>query len=90
MNACIKTGAVVHCLPTNLVFAADLFAVAGAIVVRANGPIRRGGNASPPPSGVADFCTHTLRSEEDGEEFWREDLGVFIVPARCVRGVDEA
>lgn len=81
MNPCIKTGALVHMVSHDLVFAADLFEVAGAIVVRANGPIVRDVNAWP---RSANFCdhhqpTHELR-DDNGTGFWREDLGVFVVP----------
>lgn len=85
MNACIKTGAIMHMIPHDLVFNADLFEVAGAIVVRANGPIVRDGNAWP---RSAKFCehhqpTHELR-DDHGTGFWREELGVFVVPSHLV------
>jgi len=82
---CIKTGAVVHMLCHDLVFAADLFEVAGAIVVKANGPLRRKHNAFPP----AEFPrrpTHEL-TDDCGNEFWKEELGVFVIPARCCKEV---
>jgi hypothetical protein len=86
LNACVKTGALVHMIPHNLVFSADLFEVAGAIVVRANGPIVHGRNAW---DRCAPFCeehqpTHELL-DDHGSGFWREDLGVFVVPADLVR-----
>lgn len=83
---CIKTGAVVHMMGHDLVFAADLFVVAGAIVVRANGPIRRDKNAMPLAQSGDVFgpLTHKLRNDVGCEEFWREDLGVFVVPKCCV------
>lgn len=82
MNACVKTGATVHMIPHDLVFQADLFAVAGAIVVRANGPLVRDQNCW---SRSRKFCddhkpTHELH-DDSGSGFWREDLGVFVVPA---------
>jgi hypothetical protein len=80
MNACVKTGATVHLVPHGVVFQADLFAVAGAIVVRANGPLilekntwALGERGFPPP-------THQLHDDR-GSGFWRDDLGVFVVPA---------
>lgn len=84
MNACVKTGATVHMIPHNLVFQADIFEVAGAIVVRANGPIERGRNAW---DRSAAFCehhqpTHQLH-DDHGTGFWREDLGIFVVPPEC-------
>lgn len=84
MNACVKTGATVHMIPHDLVFQADIFEVAGAVVVRANGPIARNINAWPRSSN---FCEHHLPTHElrddHGRGFWRDDLGVFVVPADC-------
>lgn len=85
MNACVKTGATVHMLPHDLVFQADLFAIADAIVVRANGPLVRGDNCWP---RSAAFCelhqpTHELH-DDHGTGFWREDLGIFVVPKDLV------
>jgi hypothetical protein len=85
LNACVKTGATVHMIPHDLVFQADLFEVAGAIVVRANGPIVRGGIAWPrsAPFWSHHQPTHDLR-DDHGTGFWREDLGVFVVPKDLV------
>lgn len=88
MNACVKTGAIVHMLPHDIVFHADLFEVAGAVVIRANGPIERGVNAWP---GSSPFClnhkpTHELL-DDHGAGFWRDDLGVFVVSADLLRMV---
>lgn len=73
-----------HMIPHNLVFCADIYHVAAAIVVRANGPIERGHNAW---DRSAPFCadhlpTHELRDDR-GAGFWREDLGIFVVPPEC-------
>lgn len=69
-------------IPHDLVFQADLYAVAGAIVIRANGPIARNINAWP---RERKFCEHHSPTHElhddHGTGFWREDLGVFVVPA---------
>lgn len=83
---CLKTGAVVHMLAHNVVFHADLFAVAGAVVVRANGPIIHGKNAWPRESKFSEYDppTHEL-TDCIGDEFWREDLGIFVVPKDKLR-----
>lgn len=78
---CIKTGAIVHIPCYDLVFSADLFQVENAVVVRANGPLKRGENAFP----LKRFCgrhqpTHNLLDSMAGNEFWRDDLGIFVVP----------
>lgn len=85
MNACVKTGARVHCVPYGYVFAADIFKVGSAFVVRANGPIVQGENAWP----VERFCashrpTHELL-DDLGKGFWREDLGIFVIPEDKLR-----
>jgi hypothetical protein len=78
-------------IPHDLVFSADLFEVAGAVVVRANGPIIRDVNAWP---RSAKFCyvhqpTHELHDDR-GHGFWRDDLGVFVVPSECLTAIKEA
>ena len=82
MNACVKTGAIVHMLAHDLVFHADLYLVGGAMVVRANGPLKRDSNCWP---STAAFCqdhkpTYELH-DRPSAGFWREDLGIFVVPA---------
>lgn len=74
-----------HCVPYGYVFAADLFEIAGAMVVRANGPIVVGGNAHPIDSKLckAHQPTHDLHDDR-GRGFWRTDLGIFVVPADCL------
>jgi hypothetical protein len=81
----------VHMVTHDLVFQADIFEVAGAVVVRANGPIVRDGNAW---SRSAKFCehhqpTHQLH-DDHGTGFWRDDLGVFVVPADRFTAIKEA
>lgn len=78
MNACVKTGAVIHMVPHGLVFSADLFEVAGAIVIRANGALTRGTNCWTIAESPRD-PTHDLHDDR-GTGFWRDDLGVFVVP----------
>lgn len=86
MNACVKTGARVHCVPYDYVFSADLFQIAGAMVVRANGPIVRGENTHALDSKICKICppTHELHDDR-GRGFWREDLGIFVIPADCLK-----
>lgn len=84
---CIKTGAIVHMKSHDLVFAADLFKVGTAIVIRSNGPLTKGKNAFAPGEHNV-TVTHELASEAIyREEFWRMDLGVFVVDARRVTEV---
>jgi hypothetical protein len=86
LNACVKTGATVHMLPHDLVFQADLFEIAGAMVVRANGPIERHGNAWPASQVDMPKPTHELL-DDHGSGFWRDDLGIFVVTKDLVRAL---
>ena len=62
------------------VFQADIFGVARACVVRANGPVRLDNIDR---NRVNDATHHLLDFPELG--FWRPDLGVFVVPANQIR-----
>ena len=73
-----KMGAVVQYCGHNGTFIADIFEVAGANVVRANGPVT-GGNLMRPAKGA----THHLQDFPVGG-FWRPDLGTFVVPENQV------
>lgn len=78
---CIKTGARVHFENYGQTLVADIFQVANAVVVRTH-PDRL---SNPDPYPVTS-PTHTLIAPPGGEnEFWRDDLGVFVVPATCLK-----
>ncbi len=88
---CIKTGARVHLLAYDTVFAADLFEVAGAIVVKANGPIVHGKNAfkstADGVTGIFGKPTHVVHDLPE-PTYWAPEMGLFVVPkAQCVEGV---
>lgn len=68
-------GARVHYCGHDGTFAADLYEIEGAVVVRANGPLRLDALDRP-----ARNATHHL-SDFPVPGFWRPDLGVFVVPA---------
>jgi hypothetical protein len=81
---CIKTGARVHFTNYGKVLPADLFSVEGAIVVRVNRGHLLGDNQEGFDIPVSK-ATHDISSAFGGaNEFWRDDLGVFVVPAYCV------
>jgi hypothetical protein len=83
---CIETGAVVHDIPHGIIFCADLFEVEGAIVVRANGPIKVGVNAFPDDALPLRLGSPTHELHDRPGSFWRRDLGVFVVAkAQVVR-----
>ncbi len=81
---CIKTGARVHFTNYGQVLSADLFMVNDAIVVRVNKE-----NALENQQGfdiAPEEATHEVTAPPGGEnEFWRDDLGVFVVPIECVK-----
>ena len=74
-----RMGAIVQYSGQNGVFVADIFEVAGANVVRANGPVT-GFNLTRP----AKHATHHLTDMPVGG-FWRPDVGVFVVPKNQVK-----
>ena len=71
------------------VFVADIFEVAGANVVRANGPITAD-NLDRRPSSLAGATHHVSDVPRKGPatNFWRPDLGVLVVPADQVTETD--
>jgi hypothetical protein len=69
-------------------FVADVLHVAGAIVVRATGPVSAQ-NIIRPGSHNYRSPTHTMVDFPEAG-FWRPDLGVFVVPAGQVKKTKEA
>jgi hypothetical protein len=67
-------------------FVADIFLVAGANVIRADGPINLG-NLIRPARQKAETPTHTMVDFPVGG-FWRPDLGVFVVPKDQVKKIE--
>lgn len=63
-------------------FIADILLVAGANVVRADGPVEVGNLERP-----ADGATHTIL-DFPVSGFWRPDLGVFVVPKDQVTEIE--
>ena len=72
-------GAVVQYCGHNGTFVADIHRIAGANIVRANGPVTSD-NLSRPAEGA----THVV-SDFPTTGFWRPDLGVFVVPEDQVK-----
>lgn len=70
-----RAGAVVQYCGHDGTFAADLFEVAGAVVVRAAGPVTPD-NLTRPAVGA----THHL-VDFPSPGYWNPRLGVFVVPA---------
>jgi hypothetical protein len=88
VNACVKTGATVHMVAHDLVFQADLFEIAGAMVVRANGRLVPGQNCEYSGDWKWTAPTHIL-SDRPIAGFWRDDLGIFVVPKNQLTRVGE-
>lgn len=77
---CIKTGARVHFTNYGCTVSADIFQVADAVVVRT---MRNPNNL---PSQPVSKATHELTAPPIGRnEFWRDDLGVFVVPSQYLK-----
>jgi hypothetical protein len=66
-------------------FVADIHLVAGANVVRANGPVSPR-NLIRPKRQKAEAPTHTM-VDFPVAGFWRPDLGVFVVPKDQVKKI---
>lgn len=76
---CIKTGARVYFADYNVTLSADIYAVEGVVVVRTcswrDEAFPRGDEGA----------THNLYAPPGGvDQFWRPDIGVFVVPQRCI------
>lgn len=81
---CIKTGARVYFANYDMVISADLFAVENTIVVRTNPHA-----TCQTPHFERDQATHVVVSNAGGgNEFWRDDIGVFVVPACNIQPVN--
>lgn len=72
--ACWKTGAIVEYCGHNATFRADIWRFAGAVVIRANGPIREE-ILTRPAKGP-----RYLFEDHPDSGFWRPDLGIFVIP----------
>lgn len=74
-----KMGARIQYCGHNGTFVADIFEVAGANVVRANGPVTTSNLVRP-----ANDATHYMM-DFPVAGFWRPDIGVFVVPEDQVK-----
>jgi hypothetical protein len=74
-----KMGAKVQYCGHDGTFVADIFVIAGANVVRSNGPVTSK-TLERPTTGA----THHLM-DFPSAGFWRPDLGVFVVPKAQVK-----
>ncbi len=78
---CIKTGARVLFSNYGTVLSADLFSVQDTIVIRTHPNSIHAGSG-----WDVSQATHVVESNVGGgNEFWRDDIGVFVVPASNVR-----
>lgn len=76
-------GAVVMYCGHEAYFVADIFEIAGANVVRANGKIDIGKCIKERRNLEHGFPTHHV-SDFPQPGFWRPDLGIFVVPSEQV------
>lgn len=73
---CIKTGAKVLIEDLGCVVAADIYEVGDCVVIRST--IIDPDDFEPRSNGGM-MPTHVLSSDIRGREFWRGDIGVFVV-----------
>lgn len=77
---CIKTGAIVFWPNYDFKCSADVFRVGNCIIVRTHpDQVNRGAAQDTREPDL------TIASCADGDEFWRPDVGVFVVPESRVR-----
>lgn len=83
---CIATGARVHFANFDQVLPADIYAVENAFIVRVNAtwPLESKQGLDIP---VADATHEVDCNFGGGNEFWRDDLGVYVVSAANIRPV---
>lgn len=73
-----KTGAIVRFCNHRGVFAADVYVIEGAVIVRASGPVTPANiNRSEDAYSAATHWIHDFPKPC----FWRPELGLFVVPA---------
>ena len=80
--SCTKNGVLIKLAGHELFFMADLYVVGTAVVVRANGPLSQH-NAfykEQLPEALRNK-PYLLMQDRPVSGFWREELGVFCVPA---------
>lgn len=77
---CIKNGAYVSLPDYGLFAPADIYTVAGVMIVRFNGDVERLGSFV-----QLKPVTHVLYLNDNGGNlWWRKDLGVAVVPAEAL------
>lgn len=77
---CIKTGCIVHFANYGTTISADVFRVANALVIRTHADQLD----SEKESWAEDRAQLQVLSSNSDNEFWRVDLGVFVVDEkRC-------
>lgn len=82
---CIKTGARVLFADYDKIVSADLFQVDSVIIIRTQADALEDPRKHGWPRGQ---YTHTVESPPGGEnQFWRDDLGVYVVPQQFVTGI---
>lgn len=75
----VEVGVPVQYCGHNGLFMADLYFIAGAVVVRASGPLDLGALIRPPANARYHLTDHPSTG------FWRPELGVFVVPAEQLK-----
>jgi hypothetical protein len=75
-TGCIKTGCITHFPNYDQVLSVDVFRVGNCLVIRCHAD-QLNSDQGRDELSKPDLTIHSLPS---GEEFWRTDLGVIVVP----------
>jgi hypothetical protein len=82
-TGCIKTGAKVYFANYDVLINSDVYRIGSAILIRTHaGQLDRASYSADQGNDSVDL---TITSQGNGEEFWRSDLGVFVVPEDTIK-----
>lgn len=84
---CTKNGVLVKLINYNIYIMADVYEVAGAVVVRGNRDLDHCGFRTIPDALRGQYCCSLVAEPSSG--FWRNDLGVWVVPSEQLQGWSE-
>ena len=86
-NPCIKTGAICRFEDYGQTFSVDLFKVGNVFIIRTH-PYQVGGQEGRSTSDTP--VDLTVTSHPLNDEFWRSDIGVFVVRQEMVKIVNKS
>jgi hypothetical protein len=78
-TGCIRTGCTVHFGNYNIVVSADVFRVGKTLIIRTHPDQVKAGGDPAAANHTPELWELEVWSTQTGEEFWRPDIGVFVV-----------